>query len=97
MSQAELDDYKQFPDTFFGTHLQQGRQTKTPLELFDFMHESYKGTPKEKLLEWMVNAADIAELKNLTQSELSEIYCERCVYSVMADRQRKSAQKAEQE
>ena len=62
MSQAELDDYKQFPDTFFGTHLQQGRQTKTPLELFDFMHESYKGTPKEKLLEWMVNAADIAEL-----------------------------------
>jgi len=95
MSQAELDDYKQFPDTFFGTHLQQGRQTETPLELFDFMHESYKNTPKEKLLEWMANASDIAELKNLTQTELSEIYCERCVYSIMADQQRKSDSKVE--
>jgi len=33
---------------------------ETPIELFDFMHESYKRTPKEKLLEWMATAADIA-------------------------------------
>jgi hypothetical protein len=90
MSQAELDDYKQFPDTFFGTHLQQGRQTETPLELLDFMHENYKDTPKDKLLEWMANASDIAELKRLTQAELSEIYCERCVYSILAEQQKKS-------
>lgn len=51
MSQAELDDYKEFPATFFGSHLQQGKQTKTPLELFDFMHESYRNTSKEELLE----------------------------------------------
>jgi len=93
MSQAELDDCNEFPDTFFGTYLQQGRKTRTPLELFDFMHESYKNTPKEKLFEWMASAADIAELKNLTQSELSEIYCERCVYSIMDEQQRKSAPK----
>jgi len=60
------------------------------------MHESYKNTPKEKLLEWVANASDIAELKNLTQTELSEIYCERCVYSSMADRQRKHGPKAEE-
>lgn len=96
MSKAELDDYKQYPDTFFGTHLQQVRRADTPLELFDFMLESYKNTPKEKLLEWMANASDIAELKNLTQTELSEIYCERCVYSSMADRQRKHGPKAEE-
>lgn len=60
------------------------------------MHESYKNTSKEKLLEWMANATDFAELKNLTQSELSEIYCERCVYSVMANQQKTSAQKAEE-
>ncbi len=89
MSQAELDDYKQFPDTFFGTHLQQSRETKTPLELFDFMHESYKSTPREKLLEWMENASDIEDLKALTQAELSEIYCERCVWTIMTDKQRK--------
>lgn len=95
MSQAELDDYKQFPDTFFGTYLQEVQQTDTPLEQFDFMHQSYKNTPKEKLLEWMANASDFAELKDLTQAELSEIYCERCVYSRMAGQQRKSDPKAE--
>lgn len=97
MSQAELDDYKQFPDTFFGVHLQQGREARTPLELSDFMCESYKNTPKEKFLGWMANATDFAELKNLTQGELSEIYCERCVYGIMANQQKKSTQKAEQE
>lgn len=82
MSQAELDDYQQFPDTFFGVYLRQGRKARTPIELFDFMHESYKNTPKEKLLEWMANAPDYSELQNLTQPELSEIYCERCVYNI---------------
>ncbi len=95
MSQGELDDYKQYPDTFFGIHLQQGRKARTPLELFDFMYESYKNTPKEKLLEWMANAKDFAELKNLTQNELREIYCERCVYSTMANQERRSAPKTE--
>ena len=59
------------------------------------MHESYKNTPKEKLLEWMANAADFAELKNLTQSELSDIYCERCVYSIMANQEKRSDPKTE--
>lgn len=90
MSQAELDDYEQLPDTFFGTYHQQVRQTKTPLELFDFMHESYKNTPKEKLLEFMSTAPDIDDLRNRTQEELSEIYCERCTYSVVAERDKKS-------
>jgi SEC-C motif-containing protein len=95
MSQAEQDDYREFPDTFFGAHLQQCRNAETPIDLFDFMYESYKNTSKEKLLEWMANASDIAELKNLTQTELSEIYCERCVYSRMADQQRKRDSKVE--
>ena len=96
MSQAELDDYKRFPDTFFGVHLRQGRKARTLIEFFDFMHESYKNTPKEKLLEWMANAPDIGELRNLSQLDLSEIYCERCVYSIMADQEKKNSNKADQ-
>ena len=95
MSEAELEDYKQFPDTFFGIHHQQGGKTESPLELFDFMHDSYKNTAREKLLGWMANASDIAELKNLTHTELSEIYCERCVYSILAAEQKARAGKAE--
>jgi len=64
MSQAEHEDYTRFPDTFFGIHLRQGRKARTPIELFDFMHESYKNTPKEKLLEWMSNAPDRGGLGN---------------------------------
>jgi len=46
MSQSELDDYKRFPDTFFGVHL---RRAETPLKLFDFFYESYKNTPEGKI------------------------------------------------
>jgi len=52
------------------------------------MYESYRNTPKEKLLEFMSNAADISQLKELSQQELSEIYCERCVYSIMAQQKK---------
>ncbi|MGQ0811372.1 MAG: hypothetical protein ACT4OO_09130 [Nitrospiraceae bacterium] len=90
MSQTEYEDYGQFPYTFFGVYLRQDRKAHTPIELFDFMHESYKNTPKEKLLEWMANATAYAELKNLTQRELSEIYCERCVYSTMVNQRNES-------
>lgn len=96
MSQAEYDDYLQFPDTFFGVHLRQGRKARTAIELFDFMHESYRNTSKEKLLEWMANATDYEELKNLTQRELSEIYCERCVYSTLSKQGKESDLAAKQ-
>jgi len=88
MTEAELEDYTKYPDTFFGSYHPQGRQTKTPMDLFDFMYESYRNTPKEKLLEFMSNAADISQLKELSQQELSEIYCERCVYSIMAQQKK---------
>jgi len=60
------------------------------------MHESYKNTPKEKLLEGMANATDYEELKNLTQGELSEIYCERCVYSTLSKQGKESDLAAKQ-
>jgi hypothetical protein len=94
MSQAEYEDYLQFPDTFFGVHLRQGRKARTSIELFDFMHESYRNTSKEKLLEWMKDASDFAELEKLTQAELSEVYCERCVYSIVAG-QRKETERVQ--
>ena len=93
MSQAELDDYSISPDTFFGIHSQQGKNAGTPLDLFDFLHRSYMNTPKERLLELMANAPDIAELKSYTQAELSEIFCERSVYSIMAAQEKVRAPK----
>ena len=84
ITDAELDDYRRFPDTCFGAYRPQGRRAESPIELFDFMHETYKNSPKEKLLEFLKGTADFDQLALLSQNELSEIYCERLVYSVMA-------------
>lgn len=78
------------PDTFFVP-----RKARTSIELFDFMHESYRNTSKEKLLEWMKDASDFAELEKLTQAELSEVYCERCVYSIVAGQKKKETERAQ--
>lgn len=86
MTEAEREDYKNFPDTFFDVYVEQGRRIETALEFFDFFHETYRETPKEKLIEWMANAPDIRELVKLTQEELSEVFCERMAYKELAER-----------
>lgn len=65
---------------------QQGRKIDDPLELYDLFYESYKKTPKEKLLDFMKNAPDIEELKKLNEEELRVRYCEGLVYSAMRDK-----------
>ena len=87
MTPAELEDYKRYPDTFFGIHLEQGGRAESPIELFDFFYKTYRNTPKEKILEWMGTAEDFAQLKELSQKDLSETYCERLIYGIMAQQE----------
>ncbi|NTU49657.1 MAG: hypothetical protein HGA87_01955 [Desulfobulbaceae bacterium] len=82
----EISAYKKYPDTFFGVHRHQGGKTEDPLELFDFFHETYKKTPREKLLEFMKNWPNINEIKKLSDDELSITYCEGLVYSILRDK-----------
>ncbi|MFH1519998.1 MAG: SEC-C metal-binding domain-containing protein [Candidatus Omnitrophota bacterium] len=86
VSDEEIAAYKKYPDTFFGVPRQQGKKIDDPLELYDFFYESYKKTPKEKLLDFMKNAPDIEELKKLSEEELRVRYCEGVVYSAMRDK-----------
>jgi hypothetical protein len=78
----ELAAFKRHPDTFFGAHLKQGRKVESPLDLFDFMFESYKDTPKEKLFEFMKTHPNIASLRKMPQTELAILYCELMAESV---------------
>jgi hypothetical protein len=84
MTPEELADYRRYPDTYFGVYLRQGRRADTPIEFFDFFFETYRKTPKEKLLEFLVGAQDFEQLKDLSQKDLAEVYCERLVYGAMA-------------
>ena len=52
-------------------------------ELHDWFYRSYGETPKESLLELMKDAVDIQRLKQLSQRELAEFYCQRLVYSAI--------------
>ena len=84
LTSAELEGYRRHPDTFFGRvkkHTREG--IKDMLDLYDFFHEGYRKTPKQRLLELMNDAPDHERLKGLEQQELSDIYAERLVNGFM--------------
>lgn len=83
LTPEELAAYRRHPDTFFGVEMKATRKAKTPLDLFDFIMDSYRDTPRERLLEFMADNPDIEELKTMSKEDLTEIYAERCAWSVM--------------
>ena len=89
LSEAEVAAYKRHPETFFGVVQPTSRKADTPLELFDFFHETYRHTPRERLLVFLEHAPDIQWLRDQTQEELALIYSERCTYAAVAETDRR--------
>lgn len=87
LSDAEMAAWRKHPDTFFGEVGQRSTKAKDPLDLYEFIHNSYRQTPRERLLELMVEAPDIEHLRRLDQPTLASIYAERCVNSIIARQQ----------
>jgi len=83
MTDAELSAYTSHPDTFFGVPRPVGGKPDTPLELFEWLHESYRNTPRGKVLEFLKDAPDLAQLSMLPDDELRLVCCERWVYATM--------------
>ncbi len=52
-------------------------------ETYDCFYRSYGETSKERLLELMKNAVGIQRLRQLSQPDLAEFYCEGLAYSAM--------------
>ncbi len=52
-------------------------------ELYDCFYRSYGEASRERLLELMKNTIGIQNLKQLSQPELAEFYCEGLAYSAM--------------
>jgi len=83
VTDEEIEAYKKYPDTFFGVPRQQGRKAEDPLELYDFFYESYKKTPRKRILELVKGHPDFDVLQKLSDEELLIAYCEGLVYSAM--------------
>lgn len=77
ISDRELEVYRAYKDTYFGVIQYVNKGVKTPYEFFEWMMESYRNTPKDKLLSWMNDCGDFDDLKKLNQLELALTYCER--------------------
>jgi hypothetical protein len=79
LSDAELSAYKRHPETFFGKVEHVGKQLTSTLDLYAFIYESCKNTPREKILEWFAKSPDIEALAKLPIEELRYSYAERTV------------------
>jgi len=83
MTDAELSAYISHPATFFNVPRPVGGKLNTPLELFEWLHENYRNTPREKLLEFLQASPDLAHLSTLPDDELLLVCCERWVGGTM--------------
>ena len=52
-------------------------------EMYDWFYRSYGEASRERLLELMKDASGIQRLKQLSQQELVEFYCEGLAYSAL--------------
>lgn len=88
---SELSAYRRHPDTFFGVHKPQSKTLRDPIDYFDFVYNTYRHTPKERILEFMKDFEDIELLRNESQNELAIIYSERIMHSMLESRQNEKA------
>lgn len=86
VNDAEIAAYNKNPDTFFGVYRPENRmrKIKTVVDAFDFLYETYKRTPKERLLEFLAESPDIDDLRQLPQEDLAIAYCERIAHSMVS-------------
>jgi uncharacterized protein YchJ len=77
LTNDEMAAYRAHPDTFFGIYRKVRKGITHPLEAYDFFYESYKDTPKEKLLNFLKSGPEIESYQDKSQKELANIYCIR--------------------
>ncbi len=88
LTDNELAAYRRHPTTFFGVHKPRQR-SDTMIELYDFFYDTYRKTPREKLLEFMKDSPQIEEFKAMSQDMLASIYSERMAINAFAQREKK--------
>ena len=76
MSDRELEVYQAHKEGYFGIVQPVGKKIKDPVELFEWIMESYKDTPREKLLALCDGHPNLSELGELDDTEIRLALCE---------------------
>lgn len=84
MSHADLAEYAQFRDVYFGRVLPGPLRPKDNLELFERFMATHRTTSRANLLAWFSAARNSAELEQLSDEDLRIAYCEAMVGSLVA-------------
>lgn len=86
ISDDELADYKNHPDTFFGTIHKQGKRTDDEYDFFERMVEIHMSYPKSSTLKKIEDWNNADELKKLSHEDLVLEYCEGLVAHIRNER-----------
>jgi hypothetical protein len=89
ISDDEMEVYKASPSTFFGVIKRLSKGIETPIDMFDFLHQEYSKTPKERLLELMAAWPDPDARRGWSQADLADHYCERMATKMWLDGENK--------
>lgn len=77
ISDEELAAYKEHPDAYFGVVHKATKKLNNVYELFEWMVNCYRNTPRERLLEFCKDHPDVEALEKLDHLELVLEVCER--------------------
>ncbi|MGA3114317.1 MAG: SEC-C metal-binding domain-containing protein [Syntrophobacteraceae bacterium] len=83
MSDDEFNDYRSHPEAFWGNIQPPQKQVSSRYELFEWLLDSFKNTPKAQLLEAMKDAPDFSTLQQMDQADLAIEHAERLCWSEM--------------
>ena len=83
VNEKELEAYRTHKDGFFGIVRRQGKEIDDPYKLFEWLMESYKNTPREKLLEMCREHPDVRQLEKLDDTEIRLALCESWTASLV--------------
>lgn len=91
ISEEELAVYRASPDTFFGVLRPVPQGIKTPFDAFDFFYRAYRETSRERLLELMANWPEIESVRQMSDEDVLDHYCDRWATHMWLQGQKKSA------
>jgi hypothetical protein len=94
MSDAEIAEYTEFRDAYFGRVVPGPFRPKDNFELFEWLMETHKTLPREKILEQFAAAPNRDALTAMSDPDLRAAYCEAMVAAMEAKRPSNPAEPA---
>jgi hypothetical protein len=82
LSDAELKDYKDHPEAFFGKIQHVGKNITDPFEFLERLMQTHQSYTRQDLLRQMGHTPDTDPYKGLPDDEMRLLYCERLVISI---------------